>query len=666
MRATDELRAERANFVDCYNSKRYHEALGNVTPDDVFSGRKKDNLKKKSSLKENSEESAKKNKHRRNMMHRDLQKWFVPAILLFVVIAWNTLCAAQEVDLSRKDSGFYTVKGYRHGESSFKKTNYIETQPLEEGVLDFKHYHTYDEIVYFLKKWEEDYPELIDYYISGKSFEGRDIPQIILTNKKTGKDTEKPAILIDANVHGMELITSESAFWMLDYLLKQYGKDDEITSLIDTKALYFRIMNNPDGRELTLQTPFCLYYSVRPCDEDGDGLLDEDPREDLNDDGFVTMMRKKMGPNNGDFIQDPRDTTGRLMRRVVDGEGDWMVLSEGIDNDGDGKYNEDGIGGINLWNNHPSVWKPNRRNGKFPLSEPETRDLFLFISTHPNISIIHTMHSMAAYHVHSTAISEDQVFYEYFDREGKQITGYDSAGDSYYWSIERRVTNPPLFDNHLRPPVYIPGHVIKRDAVPIKDQARRPRSMPDFGYWTKGIIWYQDELYAKYGNTNDYDKNGLYDDYDGLCWNDEACGGKGFIDWEKFQHPELGEVEVGGFKLKFFGQDPLPEFLEEWCQKEAMFNIFLAKHLPQIEISSIDVKPSNEKNMYDIDVSYTNTGYLPTALEQAKKMFVVGEDRVMLTFERDIQQHVHVYNNNVNMGWAGKGEKKTAHFKVKL
>ena len=38
----------------------------------------------------------------------------------------------------------------------------------------------------------------------------------------------------------------------------------------------------------------------------------------------------------------------------------------------------------------------------------------------------------------------------------------------------------------------------------------------------------------------------------------------------------------------------------------------------------------------------------------------------LLFLIQDIQQHVHVYNNNVNMGWAGKGEKKTAHFKVKL
>ena len=41
----DELKAEVGKFISHYNKKRYHESLGNVTPDDVFYGRRKEIVK---------------------------------------------------------------------------------------------------------------------------------------------------------------------------------------------------------------------------------------------------------------------------------------------------------------------------------------------------------------------------------------------------------------------------------------------------------------------------------------------------------------------------------------------------------------------------------------------------------------------------------------------
>ena len=57
-----DISAEIAHFVDYYNSKCYHEALGNVTPDDVYYGKREEILKARKTLKLKTLENRKKEK----------------------------------------------------------------------------------------------------------------------------------------------------------------------------------------------------------------------------------------------------------------------------------------------------------------------------------------------------------------------------------------------------------------------------------------------------------------------------------------------------------------------------------------------------------------------------------------------------------------------------
>ena len=76
---------------------------------------------------------------------------------------------------------------------------YNELEPVEEGKLDFEHYHTYREVKNFLEKWASEYPDILDLYLGGKSFEGRDIYQVTLTNETTDRDPDKPGMMVDVN-----------------------------------------------------------------------------------------------------------------------------------------------------------------------------------------------------------------------------------------------------------------------------------------------------------------------------------------------------------------------------------------------------------------------------------------------------------------------------------
>ncbi len=567
----------------------------------------------------------------------------------------------------------YTVAGYRHGVSFFDPADYSETRPLKEGELDFRHYHTYEEVVSFLKEWKEEYPEILDVYVVGKSFEGRDIWQATLTNTSTGKDTDKPAMAIDANRHSGEVTSAESALWLLNHMLTSYGSDREITALVDNNAFYFRIQNNPDGSELYLNTVQANRSSVRPHDSDRDGLIDEDPGEDLDGDGFIRQMRVS-NPDSGQYILDPRDPSGRLMKRVLKGEGSWDIHGEGIDNDGDEKYNEDGIGGLDLHRNYPENWRPEPGHdatgrgrtqfgaGEHPVSEPEVWTFVSFLLEHPNVSIVNSMDTSVPMHLRgpSTSSSDERMypadlaFFRYFDGEGMKITGYPWAGDTYNNYMTRRDTNPVTGDPTRPSPLF--GHG------------------PDFGYWYYGSIWYGDELWCT-GAVKDYDGDGFYDEYDALMWNDEALDGRAFKAWERYDHPQLGPVEIGGFNPKFFRQNPPVEYLEEWIVKQARFNLFLMKHLPRIELDSVSIEQAERPGEYDIEVTFTNVGRLPTALEQAKLVKIVRQDRVRLEFDpalthfsdekvRIIEPVTH--DKEIRCGWLAGGDCTTARFRVRL
>lgn len=526
---------------------------------------------------------------------------------------------------SDQDTLWYTVKGERHGVSFFPQIRYPEVEYTASDRLTFDRFHSADVFGAWLHRWAKEYPDLVDLYTVAESYEGRPILQLTITNKRTGKDTDKPAAFFEGNRHSGEVTSAESVLWMIQYLLEQYGNDQAITEMLDTKTIYARPINNPDGHTLYMHTAQSNRSTVRPTDNDLDGLIDEDSPEDLDGDGVILTVRWK-DKKRGNMKPDPDDPSGRIMERVPEGKGIYRTESEGIDNDGDGRINEDGIGGLDLHRNYPENWRPEqhveatgrgftqRGAGEYPLSEIETRSVVTFLLSHPNVYVVNSMDTRVPMHLRAPSTSpaeermytEDLLWYEYFDSIGKGITGYERAGDVY----QDYGHGNPLF-----------GHG------------------PDFGYWYFGAIWYGDELWNG-GRYKDYDGDDDIDQLDLLRWDDEENDGDGFIEWKPFVHPVFGEAEIGGFHPKFFSQNPPAKELLPWAKNQALFNLEMVNHLPCLAWGDVDLEKiesyGKDSTDFRVTISFRNTGKLPTALKQAHLVKIVREDQVTLEFENEV------------------------------
>lgn len=95
-----------------------------------------------------------------------------------------------------------------------------------------------------------------------------------------------------------------------------------------------------------------------------------------------------------------------------------------------------------------------------------------------------------------------------------------------------------------------------------------------------------------------------------------------YKEWESFEHPQFGTVEIGGFNYKYTFQNPPENFLQKEVEGDTRFNIRFLKALPKIQIDSIKSEKLGE-DLYRIEAIVGNVGYLATNLsDEAKKLQV--------------------------------------------
>ena len=110
----------------------------------------------------------------------------------------------------------------------------------------------------------------------------------------------------------------------------------------------------------------------------------------------------------------------------------------------------------------------------------------------------------------------------------------------------------------------------------------------------------------------DDDGDGRIEQIERLRWDDEHQGGEAFKEWEAFDHPQLGEIEIGGWR-KFGQNNPFADRLPEEVRRNVDFVLVQASNLPRLTIAGAEAVPLGG-DVYRIEATVANAGYAPTEL----------------------------------------------------
>jgi len=443
---------------------------------------------------------------------------------------------------------------------------------------------------------------------------------------------KRPAILVVAGIEGNDLAGSSIAVSWLDQLIKQYRADAKIAELLETTTIYIIPRLNPDAAEhFFIEPKLETSANNKPVDDDHDGLMDEDGPEDLNDDGLITWMRVE--DKEGGYILDPADKRLLMEADPLKGEiGAWRYLSEGIDNDHDETWNEDGHGGVNFNRNFPYNYTFFASDaGVHQVSEPQTRALAEFIIEHPNIGIIITYG--AADNLLKTPESAPA------PGRRKPRTAIDEK-DMGYYKIMGELYRESLGLNKELEAASCPGTFsdwmyFHRGRLSL---ATRPWS-PAVAVELSKSAEEEEKAKAKDRNNEDEDSKKDKDDRNKterseLKWFDEHSP-RAFIKWQSIEHPDFPDrkVEVGGY-APFSLTNPPVNMIEEIVSKHTDFLTTVMHRLPRIGIRRIETKHLGQ-GTYDVEIQVENTGFLPTSLAQGQTTREVYPTRLVIELEDD-------------------------------
>jgi murein tripeptide amidase MpaA len=489
-------------------------------------------------------------------------------------------------------------------------------------------YFPFDQLTEWVQTAAVRWPRWVRLSSLGNSFEGRPLWCLSVTDYESGHDQDRPALWVDGNLHAGELSGTNACLHLVQELIERNQE------LLGRVAFYVVPRVCPDGAELAMAgSPLLLRSSVRVypyTDPIGAGI---EPW-DIDGNGKLLWMRRvdPRGPWKA-CSQDPR----LLVRRdPADREGPfYQLLPEGRWR---GDFDPDLIQpapprqALDLNRNYPYRWRPEGQQagaGPFPASEPEVRHCVQFLMEHRNVCQAITFHTFSGVILRPSSTEPDESLlkpdldnYKFFGERGSEWTGY------------------PLLSvfHDFR---YTPKDVITG-------------TFDDWVYESLGAYAWTVEIWSvlrKAGITQGLDRDCKRGEHRFIAWFadhpieeeiqllefcQQQLDGHGFEEWQPFQHPTLGAVEIGGWDMLYLFRNPPLPFLRQELEPLTRWVIWLAQASPRLEVVQTRLD-SLGNDLYRLELVVDNTGWLPTyGSHKALEGKVVRGVRVLLEWPGEL------------------------------
>lgn len=508
--------------------------------------------------------------------------------------------------------------------------------PTEPRVpIHWNRYYDYGQVSGILRNLVAAYPDFAKLESIGKSYEGRDMWVITVTDFGTGDSHSKPGFWIDGAIHANEIQATEVCLYTAWFLLEMQGENDTIREMLRRRVFFILPMMSPDSRDAHFYRPNSTNSprsGQRPVDDDRDGLVNEDGPNDLDGDGHITQMR--IPDPNGRHKPHPKYPN--LLVPVEEGEtGQYTLLGqEGYDVDGDGAVNEDGDGYYDPNRDWPWNWQPGYVQGgafRYPFSLIENRHVADFIRRHPNIAGAQNYHNTGGMVLRGPGSKQDSY-------ESADVRVYDAIGKT-----GERI---------------LPGYRYMNVADDLYEVWG---GSVDWFHQMLGVFTFTNELFTPYlyfhKSEGGFSARGeTTHEFDALL-----LFGDGLVPWKEVDHPQYGRVEVGGLK-KNWGRQPPAFMLQEECHRNMAFTLYHADQMPLVAVNEVSVKPLGNE-LSEITAVVRNERLTPTHAAVDVRRKITRPDHVTIAGE-GIEVALGQYSSDLLMRRATRQESNPAQVAI--